>query len=327
MSVRALWGSARPGHLFKSSAQQAIGILPILVSQTNYCYVIVDEKAKEYVVIDPYNREKIVETLGSTRPLQDATCTRILNTHHHHDHSGANLSLKKYFYGQQPQHAPPIWSGDERSAGVERLLKHGEEVVLTENIAATVLHTPCHTTHHVCYFVYGKETLATTSARGTCTDGSCTDGPCLAGAPASVLPRTDVMQAEAHVFTGDTLFQGGCGRFFEGTAEEMQAALHGQLGRLHPNTLVWNGHEYTAGSVAFAQTVDGENPVVQDAVTVAQAALHGTLPSSVAIELSMNPFMRTSDAALQRAVGVDVAKTWGTAVKTMAALREKKNAM
>ncbi len=47
------------------------------------------------------------------------------------------------------------------------------------------------------------------------------------------------------VFTGDTLFVGGCGRFFEGTADQMYHALIQKLAKLPKNTLVYCGHEYT----------------------------------------------------------------------------------
>lgn len=60
------------------------------------------------------------------------------------------------------------------------------------------------------------------------------------------------------VFTGDTLFIAGCGRFFEGTADQMIAALS-YLASLPDNTVVYNGHEYTAGNVAFAKSVDPGN--------------------------------------------------------------------
>lgn len=52
------------------------------------------------------------------------------------------------------------------------------------------------------------------------------------------------------VFTGDTLFVGGAGRFFEGTAEEMQHSLCGKLGKLPPETLVYCGHEVRYSSFA-----------------------------------------------------------------------------
>ncbi len=60
----------------------------------------------------------------------------------------------------------------------------------------------------------------------------------------------------------DTLFQGGCGRFFEGTPEEMNSALT-YLGKLPDETVVYNGHEYTTGSAKFGKSVEPENEDIQ----------------------------------------------------------------
>lgn len=56
----------------------------------------------------------------------------------------------------------------------------------------------------------------------------------------------------------DTLFLAGCGRFFEGTPEEMHAALT-HLGKLPDDTIVYNGHEYTKGSAKFGLSVEPNN--------------------------------------------------------------------
>lgn len=61
-----------------------------------------------------------------------------------------------------------------------------------------------------------------------------------------------------YVVRSDTLFQGGCGRFFEGTPEEMHKALS-YLGALPDDTVVYNGHEYTPGNVKFAKAVEPDN--------------------------------------------------------------------
>ena len=60
----------------------------------------------------------------------------------------------------------------------------------------------------------------------------------------------------------DTLFLAGCGRFFEGTAEEMHAALT-HLGKLPDDTLVFNGHEYSKGSTKFGLTVEPDNEALK----------------------------------------------------------------
>ena len=63
-----------------------------------------------------------------------------------------------------------------------------------------------------------------------------------------------------HVFfTGDTLFIAGCGRFFEGTAEDMYSSLVEKLGSLPDETQVYCGHEYTRDNLAFARHVENDN--------------------------------------------------------------------
>jgi len=100
------------------------------------------------------------------------------------------------------------------------------------------------------------------------------------------------------VFTGDALFIAGCGRVFEGNPVMMHNSLQ-RLTALHPQTRVWVGHEYTVANLTFAQTVEPENPAIQKALKRAQVArAQGlpTIPSSVELELQINPFLRASSA-------------------------------
>jgi hydroxyacylglutathione hydrolase len=62
------------------------------------------------------------------------------------------------------------------------------------------------------------------------------------------------------------MFLAGCGRFFEGTPKEMHAALT-HLGSLPDDTVVYNGHEYTKGSVKFGLTIEPENEALKGYVT------------------------------------------------------------
>lgn len=68
---------------------------------------------------------------------------------------------------------------------------------------------------------------------------------------------------ERAVFTGDTLFIGGCGRFFEGNATEMHHALNEVLAALPDDTKVYPGHEYTKGNVKFAKKVLKDDAAVK----------------------------------------------------------------
>jgi hydroxyacylglutathione hydrolase len=95
------------------------------------------------------------------------------------------------------------------------------------------------------------------------------------------------------VFTGDTLFGAGCGRLFEGTAEQMHASLR-KLAALAPETHVYFGHEYTAANLRFAAAAEPDNP----AIAARAAALRNpSTPSTIADELATNPFVRARDFA------------------------------
>jgi hydroxyacylglutathione hydrolase len=95
------------------------------------------------------------------------------------------------------------------------------------------------------------------------------------------------------VFTGDTLFGAGCGRVFEGTMEMMHGSLQ-KLAALPPETRVYFGHEYTASNLRFAAHVE---PTNKDIEARANALPSPSTPSTIALELATNPFLRVADAA------------------------------
>ncbi|KAH9934829.1 beta-lactamase-like protein [Fomitopsis serialis] len=100
------------------------------------------------------------------------------------------------------------------------------------------------------------------------------------------------------VFTGDTLFVAGCGRFFEGTGEEMDRALT-YLGTLPDQTVVYNGHEYTSGNVAFAKSVDGDNAALKRLAQIVEENKIVTGLTTIGDEKEWNPFMRLQSAPVQ----------------------------
>lgn len=98
------------------------------------------------------------------------------------------------------------------------------------------------------------------------------------------------------LFCGDTLFAMGCGRVFEGTFEQMYHSLN-RLAALPPRTKVYCTHEYTLSNAKFALHVEPENhDTIQRAAEVENLRLlnQPTLPSSIALELKTNPFLRTT---------------------------------
>lgn len=124
---------------------------------------------------------------------------------------------------------------------------------------------------------------------------------------------------------GDTLFIAGAGKFFEGNAEQMYNNLVKIIGSLPDHTKVYCGHEYTLSNLKFAKHVEPNNPKIDRLIAKAvQAKAEGrpTVPSTVATEKAVNPFMRVTEPSVQAHAKV----TDGDPVATMAAIRTEKNA-
>jgi hydroxyacylglutathione hydrolase len=125
------------------------------------------------------------------------------------------------------------------------------------------------------------------------------------------------------LFTADSLMALGCGRLFEGTAEQMWDSLS-RLAALPPATLVCSGHEYAAANARFALTVEPENAALQAraaAIDAARAEGRPCVPSTLAEELATNPFLRASLPAVKAAVGLPGAAE----AAVFAALRARKD--
>ncbi len=140
---------------------------------------------------------------------------------------------------------------------LDRLVSEGNRVSLG-GLEATVLDVPAHTAGHIAYH----------------------------------LPQ------EQLVFVGDTLFAMGCGRLFEGTAEQMYGNLQ-RLAQLPSETRVYCAHEYTLSNGRFAITVEPANRELARRVAEVEAARssgQATVPTTIELERSTNPFMRASSA-------------------------------
>ncbi|ABE59296.1 MULTISPECIES: hydroxyacylglutathione hydrolase [Chromohalobacter] len=106
------------------------------------------------------------------------------------------------------------------------------------------------------------------------------------------------------LFCGDTLFSGGCGRLFEGTAEQMHRSL-ARLAALPDDTLVFAGHEYTLANLRFAQAAEPDNPARDAHLGECERARQlerPTLPSTIGRERQINPFLRIDQPGLLNAL-------------------------
>ncbi|XP_057442352.1 hydroxyacylglutathione hydrolase cytoplasmic [Lotus japonicus] len=158
----------------------------------------------------------------------------------------------------------------DKVKGCTDKVENGDKVSLGADISILALHTPCHTKGHISYYVTGKE------------------------------------DEDPAVFTGDTLFIASCGKFFEGTAEQMYQSLCVTLGSLPKPTRVYCGHEYSVKNLQFALTIEPGNLKTQQKLTWAQnqrQAGQPTIPSTIEEELETNPFMRIDLPEIQEKVG------------------------
>src|SRR3990167_7513873 len=149
-------------------------IVQIPLLRDNYAYLIVCEKTNNAAIVDPSEAGPILSKVKEGK----VTLRAILNTHHHHDHTGGNPGLLDRWTLQVYGYA----SDKERIPGLTHPLNDGDEVRIGE-LTGKVLFIPGHTGGHIAYLFENK------------------------------------------LFCGDTLFVAGCGRLFEGTAEQMHDSL------------------------------------------------------------------------------------------------------
>jgi hydroxyacylglutathione hydrolase len=106
------------------------------------------------------------------------------------------------------------------------------------------------------------------------------------------------MAEDAALFSGDTLFAMGCGRLFEGGPAQMYANMQ-RLKTLPPETIVYPAHEYTQANGRYAAAAEPDNPAVTErmfTVDAQRAAGEPTVPTTIALELATNPFLRATSA-------------------------------
>lgn len=125
------------------------------------------------------------------------------------------------------------------------------------------------------------------------------------------------------LFCGDTLFSMGCGRLFEGSAEQMWQSLQ-QIKKLPKQTQIYCAHEYTQANGKFALTIEPDNQALQirlREVRQLRTENKATIPCSIEQELATNPFLREDSHALQQSINM----TGKPAVEIFRKVREMKD--
>jgi hydroxyacylglutathione hydrolase len=245
-----------------TSPPAPLQVLCIPAFADNYLWLI--HNGRHACAVDPGDAAPILAALDAHQLLLCA----ILITHHHLDHCGGVNDLIQHAEQQhaERQHAgqPPIpvyGPANETINGVTQRLDDGASVLLPElGLALEVLAVPGHTRGHIAYYAAQEQWL----------------------------------------FCGDTLFAGGCGRLFEGSAQQMADSL-ARLAALPDRTLVYCAHEYTLSNLKFAHEVEPMNPALAARISDEQAKrAQGlpTVPSTIALERASNPFLRCGEAAI-----------------------------
>ncbi len=225
---------------------------------------------QQALAVDPGDSRPVLDFLQQQHLQLDG----ILITHHHADHTGGVAVLRK-------QTGAKVY-GPAREAMPEPLqrLQDGNVVTLL-GLRFTVMDVPGHTAGHIAYYC----------------DAVNDNGDTVADNDAEPRPL---------VFCGDTLFSAGCGRLFEGTPAQMKASLQ-RLSSLPATTRVCCTHEYTLSNLKFARMVEPDNQALagyqQDCIQRRAAGL-STLPSTMALERAINPFLRSDTATVLAAVQV-----------------------
>jgi hydroxyacylglutathione hydrolase len=245
---------------FENFETFSIYSLPFL--EDNYAYFLIDHETGETAVVDPADADLVLETFEYLRnhsPCKHELClTTILCTHKHMDHAGGNSALKSVFPDIQ------IVSGAIEQVSAQTMSLSHQDTIRLGSTTIQVLETPCHTIGHVVFLVSSDPDSATGGNTRTA------------------------------LFSGDILFVGGCGRFFEGNGTIMLSTLQ-LIKSLPPATAIFCGHEYTVNNLSFCLLIEPSNEVLQQKVTWAQQQRllsQPTVPSLLSEELQYNAFLR-----------------------------------
>jgi hydroxyacylglutathione hydrolase len=264
---------------------RAMRVTPIACLSDNYAYLLVCPETKQAAIIDPSEPAPVLGALEQ--------------------HRGRNAGDVNVVAILATHHHPDHVGGNEEVAqalGIERVYGHASDKgripkqsqFLEEGATFTigsllvrVLHIPGHTLGAVAYVVSRE-------------------------------PH------DAVVFTGDTMFLGGCGRIFEGDPPMMHTSLQ-KLAKLDGRTQVYCGHEYTESNLRFAAHVEPSNQAVAQARARAselRKAGKPTVPATIADELTYNPFLRVTSPEIRKTLGIDPS---ASGAEALGAIRKAKD--
>ena len=246
--------------------------------------------ADNYLWVIHNNRHAVLVDPGDAQPILDYLAAKHLTLTailctHHHADHVGGVEAILDFL-QVRGKIPVYGPASERIPARTHALGEGDRISLPElALSLDVLDVPGHTAGHIAYL--GHDLL----------------------------------------FCGDTLFACGCGRLFEGTPQQMTDSL-AKLKRLPGHTRVFCAHEYTMANIKFAEAVEPGNADLKLRKAFCAAKRHRnepTVPSTIALELATNPFLRWDCAAVIAAAEHRAGRALKTDNEIFATIREWKN--
>jgi len=265
-----------------------LNITPVRALSDNYVWILQKEQQNQVVIIDPGESLPVLDYLKEN----NLSLAAILITHQHYDHTGGVAELLDE-YPYIPVIGPAI-APSKVKLGIDLVIPElitytvgeGDTVFLPElAMKMDVIAIPGHTLDHLAYI------------------------------------------GEDMVFCGDTMFAAGCGRIFSGTAQMMTTSLS-RLAALPEEMKMYCTHEYTVDNLGFAKWVEPDSQVIIERDEMEMAKQENgqvTLPTTVALELATNPFMRLREPGVKQAAENFAEKSLNEDWEVFAALREWKD--
>eukprot|EP01084_Bolivina_argentea_P108818 194496_1 len=246
-----------------SECPYSITIMPLPTSEDNYAHFLIDTNSNKCMLTDPPSTPAAIQViLNQWKQLQQKNdklqLIAVLTTHHHWDHAGGIGAIKKEFKNIKV-YGSKIDNQKLKGTNNEFTDEVSQgDILQLGNTKIKIIEVPCHTQGHLLYYVTDK-------------DGN-----------------------YSSCFTGDTLFKGGVGRFFEGTGAQMLSNFN-KIRNLPKDCKLYNGHEYTKGNFDFGCFIEAKNEKMKQFHQIAVQKKYDLCnPTTVQDEIETNVFMRTN---------------------------------
>jgi len=267
-----------------------IDVQPIPIFDDNYVWLI-----RHATQAGGSLDHAVVVDPGDAQPVltfleqEKLTLSAVLITHKCFDHVAGIGALIA-------QHPAPVYGPSvETIQGVSHPLADNAVITITPLLKFKAMLVPGHTLGHLAFYTQEDRTTLDTSS---------------------------------HVFVGDVMFAGGCGRIKQGgTAKQMFDSLQ-RLAKLPQDTKIYCAHEYTLANLAFAQTVEPGNPAIAQRVESIVALRNNkqpSLPSIMSEELATNPFLRCTEPEIAQSASAYADISVTTEIDVFTALRKWKD--